>query len=144
MSGTSNQLLKTTLKQAGLSLTKPRLIVFELLEGQPPLTMSELTRRASGLLDRATLYRTVATFEKIGIVNRVHMGWKYNLELAETFAHHHHHLSCLSCGRLVALTEPEAEQLIENLAGRHGFSVVQHQLEIQGHCRDCQASLIIS
>lgn len=139
MDDTAKRLLQKVLKDNGYSMTVARLFVCELLWGREPQSMHELTQRLSGKVDRASLYRTISLFEQLGLVHRVYIGWKYKVELSDIFTHHHHHLSCLRCGKVVALAEDApAEQLIRTLATRHGFTVQHHQLEIQGYCADCQ------
>jgi len=130
--------LKDLLRLAGYSVTKTRLSVFSALVGREPLSMRQLTDRA-GNIDRASVYRTVALFERLGIVQRLNSGWKYKLELSDKFAEHHHHLTCTNCGRTIAMNEDELEQLISRLAKAHSFRPSAHQIEIQGLCQNCQA-----
>ncbi len=125
------------LRRSGHSVTVQRLFVFELLESGKPLSMAYLTARASGAIDRASLYRTVALFEKLGIVRRVHLGWKYKIELSDRFTEHHHHLTCLTCHAIIPISEQELEGFISNLAAQHHFMPVEHQIEVQGYCAGC-------
>ena len=127
---------KTLLKASGQSITSARLQVFAALSGQEPLSMHELTGRVSGV-DRASVYRAVNLFERLGIVQRLNSGWKYKLELSDAFTSHHHHLTCTRCGRAVAISETELERTIENLAAAHHFAPSAHQIEIQGVCQNC-------
>jgi len=100
--------------------------------------MHDLAQRSKGVVDRASLYRTVHLFEQLGLVQRIYIGWKYKIELSDIFTHHHHHISCLGCGKVVAMTEEaEIEQLISQLAARHGFTAQSHQLEVRGYCPLC-------
>jgi Fur family ferric uptake transcriptional regulator len=50
---------------------------------------------------------------------------------------HHHHLVCRSCGRTVEVEGPAMEDWADQVAAGHGFTDVQHHLEIFGVCRDC-------
>ncbi len=129
--------LKALLKNSGKSVTKPRLWVFEALLGHEPISMHNLVGKARAV-DRASIYRTVDLFERLGIVQRLNTGWKYKLELTDKFAEHHHHLTCTRCGRTIAMNESELETLIARLAAHHQFAPTSHQIEIQGLCRDCQ------
>jgi Fur family transcriptional regulator, ferric uptake regulator len=124
------------LKASGQSVTKARLVVFGALAGQEPLSMSELAGKARGV-DRASVYRAVELFERLGIVQRLHTGWKYKLELTDKFAEHHHHLTCLNCGRSISMNESALEHTIEQLAAEHSFRPISHQIEIQGYCARC-------
>jgi Fur family transcriptional regulator, ferric uptake regulator len=129
---------KHFLKGAGQSITKPRLAVFDALIGQEPLAMRDLVHKVKSV-DRASIYRTVDLFERLGIAQRLNTGWKYKLELTDKFAAHHHHLTCVNCGRTIAMNETELERTIEKLTAAHGFVPSSHQIEIQGLCSDCAA-----
>lgn len=99
--------------------------------------MHQLVQRVQGI-DRASVYRAVDLFERLGIVQRLNTGWKYKLELTDKFAEHHHHLTCTSCGATLAMNESELEALIAKLAAAHNFKPAAHQIEIQGLCSNCQ------
>ena len=132
--------LRLTLKLDGANLTNPRLAVFDALRSNDPLTMSELIARVGNKSDRASVYRTTQLFEKLGIIQRLQMGWKYKLELSDSFSPHHHHLLCLSCNKVITIEEEKLlEQKINNIGKRHGFTATDHQLEIRGVCAQCQA-----
>lgn len=135
----SNVQLSTILKQHGYSLTNPRQTVFDALKSKPPQTMAELIAICQCQVDRASVYRTITLFERLGIVHRILIGWKYKLELSDTFQEHHHHLTCLKCGSLVPLAEDSnLEQILRDMADNHGFLTQSHQLEISGLCIDCR------
>lgn len=137
MPGASQQ-LATFLKARHQSLTKPRLIVFAALQKNEPLTMQQLASICAGI-DRASIYRTVALFEKLGIVQRLQIGWKYKLELSDTFQHHHHHLTCLKCGRVIPFDEDQMlEKKLLQIAQSEKFTMQGHQLEIHGLCAKCR------
>ena len=136
----AGQLLRKMLKERGASITSARLFVYELLWGKEPQSMGELTHRLDGKIDRASLYRTIELFEKIGVVQRIYMGWKYKVELSDVFTHHHHHISCVKCGQIKPITESDQlEQLLQSIATEHGYEIQSHQLEIQGLCKTCQS-----
>lgn len=84
---------KSLLKQNGQSVTRARLTVFKALLGQEPMGMTSLAGRTEDI-DRASVYRAVELFERLGIVQRLNTGWKYKLELSDKFNDHHHHLAC--------------------------------------------------
>lgn len=137
---TSTDVLTQELRKYSYSLTKARRAVFLCLEqASSPITMSELVNRLRSITDRASVYRTVALFEKIGIVQRVHIGWKYKLELSNAFQEHHHHMVCIQCGRISSFTEPATlEQAMLQLAAQQHFTILSHQVELQGLCQACQ------
>jgi Fur family ferric uptake transcriptional regulator len=137
--------LKIILKQKDYSLTKPRLIVFEALRNSEPQTMAELIARVGNKSDRATVYRTVELFEKLGITHRLNIGFKYKIELSEIFNEHHHHMHCTNCGRTIPLpANPMLETMIDTVAAKADFSPRGHQLEIHGLCANCQKTKSIA
>jgi Fur family ferric uptake transcriptional regulator len=127
------------LKAGGSRVTKARVTVFEQLDNQESLSMSELVRRSKGI-DRASVYRTIELFEQLGIVQRLHIGWKYKIELTDRFAAHHHHLTCVSCGKTVPINQHDLEHVIDELAAQHNFTPTSHQIELQGYCMACQSA----
>jgi Fe2+ or Zn2+ uptake regulation protein len=133
--------LRQTLNSHGLLVSRARVILFELLLNHEPQTIAELAKRSRGEIDRATIYRNVALFEQLGIVQRLYIGWKYKLELTDKFAEHHHHLACSNCGKLIPITEEAAlANFIKQISTAHHFRAQTHQLEVQGLCQTCQAS----
>lgn len=53
---------------------------------------------------------------------------------------HHHHLVCRSCGRTVEVADPPVERWAAKMAAEHGFTEVQHQVEVFGTCAACAAA----
>lgn len=133
--------LTKTLKVSGYSMTKPRKFVFDELAKAGPITTASLSQKCQTELDQATVYRTVALFEKLGVVNRIWHGFKSQVELSEIFTPHHHHAVCQNCGESLDIVDPELEKILSKLAKKHGFLSVSHTLELSGYCQDCQKRL---
>lgn len=132
--------LKTLLKKDGSSLTKARRIVFDLLLDQEPQSMQVLAQRAAGKVDRATVYRSVELFERLGIAHRLNIGWKYKIELSDIFTKHHHHFYCTNCGNTFDLPQNAMlETMIDSVSSKEGLSPRGHQLEVYGLCQNCTA-----
>lgn len=99
--------------------------------------MQQLIEQCSAI-DRASVYRIVALFERLDIVQRLQTGWKYKIELSDAFHDHHHHATCLRCGNTIALAEDHTlERLLHRVAELHRFRLHSHQLELQGYCQSC-------
>ena len=122
------------------SVTYQREVVFWALLDKEPMSMNQLIEICIEQgIDRASVYRTVTLFEKLGIVQRLQIGWKYKLELSDSFQRHHHHLTCLKCGRMIPFDEdPALEKKLLQIARAEKFTMQGHQLEIQGLCQDCR------
>lgn len=52
---------------------------------------------------------------------------------------HHHHLVCRACGRTVEVSDPPVARWAEQVAQSHGFTDVEHLVEVFGTCADCSA-----
>ena len=132
-------LFKKILKDNGYSTTKARSLVFDLLLGSEPQTMSQLIQATKDSIDRVSIYRVIELFEKLGIVQRINIGWKYKIELSDVFLEHHHHMTCLQCGRVIAAKDAKLlENMIADLSKKAGFTLTAHQLEMQGYCEHCR------
>ena len=50
---------------------------------------------------------------------------------------HHHHLVCRHCGRAEDLGTGEIEKWISAVAASHGYTQIEHSIELFGLCADC-------
>lgn len=136
---TAKELLIEKLKNSGHSITTARLAVFDTLDNSEPQTMNEIVKQIESSVNRASIYRVVALFEQLGIVQRLQIGWKYKLELSNEFQDHHHHLTCVRCGTVSSFEEPNnLDDLLAKIGRSKDFIVQSHQLELQGLCAACQ------
>jgi len=134
-------LFRKTLADNGYQVTKARETTFKLLVSTEPQSMNEILKKAAGSVDRVSVYRNIDVFEKIGIVHRIYIGWKYKLELSDKFVGHHHHLSCLKCGKVIDIEdEKHIDDFIHEIANKLGFQPRRHQFEVDGYCKDCLKS----
>ncbi|MEK7626083.1 MAG: Fur family transcriptional regulator [Patescibacteria group bacterium] len=135
----SSSSLVQILKKNKLSLTKPRESVFKFLAtNQKPLTIKEIALGIQNV-DRASVYRTVELFENLGIIKKVHVGFKYKVELSDIFQPHHHHIYCTQCGQTFAFEEPEFfEKYIERLGQKFEVEIKDHSFELEGICKSCK------
>jgi Fur family transcriptional regulator, ferric uptake regulator len=52
---------------------------------------------------------------------------------------HHHHLVCRRCGRTAEIEGRDVERWAEQVADAHGYTDVEHVVELLGVCADCRA-----
>jgi len=127
-----------TLKKHHQNSTAARRKVFTTLQEADPMTMSELVTACSPDINRSSVYRTVELFEKLGIILRIQIGWKYKLELSEPYQQHHHHMYCTQCANTYSVPEDTMlETRLHALATHAGFIPESHQIEITGTCASC-------
>lgn len=125
-----------------VSITQPRKLIFEILlsNEHTPQTMRELVEKTEHQIDRASVYRTVELLEKIGVIKRIYLGWKYKLELGDEFHNHHHHITCTKCGAVhVTHNAERLEKVLIDMAERCGYKITDHFVEMQGVCSRCSA-----
>lgn len=87
----------------------------------------------------ATVYRTLQSMAEVNLLDVVRDNSGEMLFRACRSNQHHHHLVCRICGSAKELLADEVESWAEQLASRHGFSQVEHQIEIFGVCPRCQS-----
>ncbi len=131
-------LFQQVLRDKGFRITKARDTTFKLLISPEPQTLGQIQAKAGSTVDRVSVYRNIELFEKLGIVHRIYVGWKYKLELSDQFIAHHHHLSCLGCGKVVDIEdEMHIDVFVKKVSEKFGFMPRRHQFEIDGYCTMC-------
>jgi Fur family ferric uptake transcriptional regulator len=126
------------LSEAGFRSGGGRRQVVELLGGERcALTALEIDRQLPGV-GRATVYRALEQLEDLGLVQRVDVkGDAAGFERVDPSGHHHHHIVCEQCGRVVAFEDDRLEQAIMALAERPDFRVSSHDVTLRGECASC-------
>ena len=132
-------------RAAGLVLTPQRLAVFrQLVADRDHPTVEALhgaLRRELPTLSLATVYKTLGTLARIGAVRRVSGGGAGSRWDAPQESHHH--LVCIGCGGVTDVFDTRLDALTPRataLAGRRGFAVSGHIVEIFGRCAACQGT----
>jgi Fur family ferric uptake transcriptional regulator len=131
--------LHTTLRAQGYRLTPQRQLVLravtDLRHGTPDEICLEVQRSASGV-NISTVYRTLELLEELGLVTHTHLGHgppTYHSATDED----HLHLVCRDCGQIIETDVSVADNLVEELARRHGFVTDVGHFAIFGRCKEC-------
>ncbi len=138
--------LTAKLRKESLKITGPRQAILEAMRHHPhPLLIKELhALLAEGDCDLVTVYRSMKTLQKMGMVRRVEFGKggsRFEL-VTDEGREHHHHLVCEACHAVMQLDDClllEVERRIEKASG---FRSVTHRLEFFGICPACQKSSV--
>jgi len=130
------------LRKNGKLYSKQReqiLDIFLKTEKHPTINdLYDLVRKEDPKIGLATVYRTMEVICDAGLARKVDFGDGLR-RFEHKYRHHHHdHLVCLKCGRIIEVVSPEIERLQENLAKKHRFKAVRHRMEIFGICRTCE------
>ncbi len=127
-----------TLKDNGVSVTTVRRAIFDALaEADKPLKNGEIAALVPSV-DRASVYRTLELFDKLGLTTTVIRGWTPFTELAEPFKKHHHHIVCQQCSKVVEIENETLEDVLDLIASRHNFTLTKHTVELTGTCASCR------
>ena len=128
------------LRNAGLKVTSPRLKVLEILETSAERHLSaEAVYRAllvSGQeFGLATVYRVLTQFEQAGLVTRHNFeGGTSVFELAD--GPHHDHMVCLKTGEVIEFYDERIEDLQNEIAEKHGYTIEDHSLVLYVRRKD--------
>lgn len=133
------------LEQQGLKFTRQRKAIAEAFYGSGKhLSLSELldmARQQESSIGYATVYRTMKLLADGGLATEHQFAdGQARYEPAEE-GHHHDHIICIQCGRIVEFEDNVIESRQDSIAERMGFRVAAHRLEIYGDClrEDCAA-----
>ena len=85
----------------------------------------------------ATTYRVLQSLANAGELDSVK-----GVEGETLYRHcrvkdHHHHLLCRRCGTAIELEAPALEDWALAMGKQHGFSELEHGVEVTGYCPDC-------
>lgn len=85
----------------------------------------------------ATTYRVLQSLANAGELDSVK-----GVEGETLYRHcrvkdHHHHLLCRRCGTAIELEAPALEDWALAMGKQHGFSELEHVVEVTGYCPDC-------
>ncbi|APX32048.1 transcriptional repressor [Brachybacterium sp. P6-10-X1] len=84
----------------------------------------------------ATVYRNLQALSTSGRLDVLVAGDGESLYRQCEDTGHHHHLVCRECGRTVEFLAPGLESAMTSIAQEHGFTDVDHTLEVFGLCRE--------
>lgn len=93
-----------------------------------------------------TIYRTLDVLSSLGMVYKLDFGdgrARYELAEGPKGAHHHHHLVCTGCKRVIDYTDfvdEEIELLKETekgLSKKYNFKITNHLIQFYGLCNIC-------
>lgn len=136
---TALQKLREYIKENNLRFTTERVIILEEIFSFPPHFDTEKLfihiREKHNYVSRATVYRTLELFHKIGIIKKENLGQdfaRYELALDRP---HHDHIICVVCGKVIEFYDETIERRQQEICEKHGMEMIRHQLQIFGRCK---------
>ena len=142
---TSAESLLDRMQARGLRVTHQRRLLAELLESaQEHLDAEEVYRRARRRdpeIHRATIYRTLNTLKKLGLVDELDLmhvnGDRHYYEIRPRTLHIH--LVCMTCGDVQEPGGRFWDELKSRVQRENGFLPDTVRVEMGGRCKVCQA-----
>jgi len=124
----------------GLRITHQRTEIFKVLlkcnDHPTTETVFKQVRKHLTTISLDTVYRTIATFEKHGLIKRIHH--LDNATRLDVNISHHHHLVCSKCNKIEDFYWPgfDRMKLPESIA--HWGKIEDKHVVICGLCSDCK------
>ena len=102
----------------------------------------DILQRRGSEIGLATVYRALDLLSSLGILAQVDFGdgcARYELNTADPKVHHHHHLICLKCKKVIEFEDDLLDDLEADIAQKSGFEILNHEVKFFGYCKDCRA-----
>lgn len=122
-------------------MTRKRQIILSIFEeSNIPLNARQLHKTLEGVLDKATVYRSLKYLEDNGKISSFVLDCKnggverYYYSREKTHGHFFH---CTSCHRFIPMEGCPLKGQLKSLEETYGFSVEEHFLTLKGVCREC-------
>ena len=131
-----------SLRERGLRVTTARRAVLAALLEHPDHVSAEDLAAAVQAdhpdVHLSTVYRTLESFEQLGVVTHVHLG--HGRAIYHLTDEVHHHAVCERCHAVVELPGDLFDDLQATLAREHGFHADPHHFALVGLCTACAAT----
>jgi Fur family ferric uptake transcriptional regulator len=129
--------IEQRLRDEGVRATRARVAVFEALErAGRHATVDDLALAIGGGVNVASIYRSLALFEDLGLAQRT-AGHGDATAWELRHADDEIHLVCTTCGAVAHHPVGEAADLIAHVREDHGFEVSRASVTMEGRCRTC-------
>ena len=137
--------LNKILKERGYKFTNQRQHVFDVVMENDGMHLNsqeiyELVREKHPEIGVATVYRTLALLEEMGLIYGVDFedGFRRYEIVKNEEQHRHHHLLCIECGSIQEVEEDLLGSIEEKIYQNNRFKVINHRVKFYGYCENCQ------
>ena len=101
--------------------------------------LHELLHERGEGIGLATVYRTLQALADSGEVDVLRTADGESVYRRCERREHHHHLVCRRCGTAIEIDGPGVEAWAATVGAAHGFSDIEHTMELFGTCADCRS-----
>ncbi|MGJ0203291.1 transcriptional repressor [Leucobacter sp. gxy201] len=102
--------------------------------------LHQALRGGGSTIGLATVYRALSSLSETGEADSLQSPEGENLFRSCATQGHHHHLICRGCGTAVELSATVVEEWATRVAAEHGFSEIEHVVDLFGLCARCRAA----
>lgn len=128
--------IEKILKDNWFRVTKERKEIFKYIEQSHLLKSTDFVNYFKNI-SRASIFRTLNLFLKIGIVRKVSLGENIDYyELVEK-SHNHEHMKCSKCNKIYSFDSNFLYEKLFKIALESWFEIETHHISIVGKCKDC-------
>ncbi len=128
------------LEEHGLKHTKQRDEILDaFLDAESHVTSEDLHKHIRAVhpnIGYTTVYRTMKLLCDAGLATERRFDdgvTRYEIE-----HHHHDHLVCVRCGKIIEFECQMIEASQAEIAAQYNFRVLRHRHELYGHCERCR------
>ena len=141
--------LRRKLQERQNKMTPQRKEVLQIFLDHPGEHLSaedvhDILRENKSEIGLATVYRTLELLSDLDVLLKLKLDDRfcsYEINTADPSVHHHHHLICTKCGKIIEFEEDLLEDLEEKIEATLGFQVLNHEVKFFGCCKECRESL---
>jgi len=132
---------ETSLRGAGLRVTRPRVAVLEAVRDHPHVdsaTLAETVHGALPTVSRQAIFDCLNALTETGLLRRIRPSGspaRYELKRGDN----HHHLVCRSCGMVLDVECAIGAAPCLDASEDHGFVIDEAEVIYWGYCPDCSA-----
>lgn len=138
--------LRQSIRAAGLKVTEPRLAVLSALEAHPHSSADEIFAAVHPVLGGSStqaVYGILAAFTGAGLSRRFDPPGSPAL-FERRVGDNHHHVVCVRCGDIRDVDCVVGEAPCLTPSDTHGFAVFAAEVTFNGLCENCQTSAAAS
>lgn len=101
-----------------------------------PKQLSSTTQKNPDI-NMTTVYRNLELLLKYEVVISQQIDKSTTGYKLKCHDRHHHHLTCITCGKMIPFDYCPMDSELTNLASINDFTIVDHRLELTGYCSQC-------
>ncbi len=148
-SATKEKSVNQLIREAGLKATGGRAKILKVLSNaKKPLRVKDIFDRVitgddDDETNMVTIYRTIESFVKKGIVHRVDFGENAAYYELHDTKHTHNYITCTECRRHDLVDGADNHQIDQEIKSRlpHYDTVIYHSVEYFGVCAACKEKI---